>query len=758
MATSREVGGRRGRDDAPWRVAPALGPALAFGVAVAAGRGLVEPRPLAAAALLAVALAAAGPVRRLGAAVALGLLLAAWGGDGEPPRSGRPVELVGTVDGEWRRDVFGWRAWMRVERYRQATRVVVWRAPILVRTGGEERPPPARSLRLRGTLSRRSAAGNPGARRAGPWTLVVPRRLLSVEEVQSGTAAALGRLRARLDGGLLALGHDRPGVRLARALVLGHRDALEEEWQAGLRRLGLAHVAALSGLHVALVAALALGAARPLPTARLRLAASGLAVLAYVATAGARPSLLRAGAMAMVVLTCAAAERRHVAWNALALAAAGLVAWRPEWVEDAGFLLSVAATAGLLWGAAERQGVGRVRPRWPSRALCASLCAQLAAAPWILSLFCVVQPLAPLWNLAAAPWLTCALLISLGLVVAAASWAGAAAVLLPLADAAAAPLAWAALRPPDRLVTLAAPGFVAALALTAAALAAWRRRPAPTLGALLALVALARWGGSRAPDPELALLDVGQGTAVLVRQGREAVLVDGGGWPTGDVARSVTVPALASLGLDRLRAVILTHPDLDHCRGLLQTVRVVATDEVWTAPGWPPSDCLGRLATTPGPRLRVLLPGDELVLGEWRLTILHPSPAAGGGDNDRSLVLRAVARGRAVLLTGDLQAAGERDLMGRWGPEALRADVLVVPHHGSRTSTTGAFLDAVDPRLALVSAGRDNRFGHPHGEVLERLHVRGVPWLATARSGWIRLSVDSTRRLRLATPAAPVGG
>ena len=755
MATSREAGGRGGRGDAPWRMAPALGPALAFGAAVAVGRGLAEPRPLAAAALLAVALAAAGPVRRLGAAVALGLLVAAGGGDGGPPRSGRPAELVGRVDGEWRRDLFGWRAWLRAERYRQGTRVAVWRAPVLVRTGGDERPPPARSLRLRGTLSRRSAARNPGVGRGGPWTLVVPRRLLSIEEAQGGTAAALGGLRARLDGGLLALG-DRAGVRLARALVLGRRDALEEEWEAGLRRLGLAHVAALSGLHVALVAALALAAARPLPTARLRLAATGLAVLVYVAIGGARPSLLRAGVMAAVVLAAAAADRRHVAWNALALAGAGLVAWRPEWVEDAGFLLSVAATGGLLWGVGERRR--RDGLWWPSRALGASLCAQLAAAPWVLSLFHVVQPLAPFWNLAAAPWLTGALLISLALVVASASWAGAAAALLPVADAAAAPLAWAALRPPDGLVTLAAPGFVATLALSTAALAAWRLRPAPTLGALMALVALARWSGPWTADPELALLDVGQGTAVLVRQGREAVLVDGGGWPTGDVARSVTVPALASLGLDRLRAVVLTHPDLDHCRGLWQAARVVATDEIWTGFGWPPSDCLGRLATTPGPRQRVVLPGDVLTVGEWRLTILHPSPAARGGDNDRSLVLRAEARGRAVLLTGDLQAAGERELARRWGPAGLRADVLIVPHHGSRTSTTGTLVDAVAPRLALVSAGRDNRFGHPHGEVLERLGARGIPWLSTARSGWIRLSVDSTCRLRLSTPGAPAGG
>lgn len=757
MARDGQAGvARAGGGGAPWRTAPALGPSLAFVLAVSAARQLAEPRPLAALGLLGVTLAAGGRARRLGGAVALGLLLVVAADEGPPPRTDRPVDLVGVLDGEWRRDAFGWRATVRARRWRQGTTVRPWRAPVSVRVGSGEAPPPARSVRLRGRLSRGAGSGGPGRRGPGPWTATVYRPLLAVEESEGTARATVRRLRAGLDRRLRALGAERPGVRVARALVLGHRDALDEAWLAGLRRLGLAHLAALSGLHVAMVAALALLAVSPLRSARARTVVAGLAVLAYVATAGARPSLLRAAAMTSVVLACALTERRHVAWNGLALACAGLVAWRPEWVEDPGFVLSVAATAGLLWGTGERREGWGAR-HGPALALRVSLCAQLAAAPWILSLFHVLQPLAPVWNLLAAPWLVGSLLVSLALTAGAATLEAAGRTIAPLADAVAAPLAWAALRPPDAFVTVASPGFAVALAVALLALWGWRRRPAPTLAALLALVALARCGGPRRGDPELALLDVGQGTAVLLRHGREAVLVDGGGWPAGDIARSVTVPTLAALGLDRLRAVVLTHPDVDHCRGLWQVARIVVTDEAWTAPGWPASDCLRRLASSPGPRLRVLLPGDQLAIGEWRVRVLHPSPAADGPANDRSLVLRAVTRGRAVLLTGDLQAAGERRLLARTATALLRADVLVVPHHGSRTSTTPALLDAVAPRLALLSAGRGNRFGHPHREVLERLHGRGVPWLATATSGWIRVRVAPDGRLRIATPAAPPG-
>lgn len=753
MAGDRsELGTARSR---PWRTAPAWAPAATFLLAVAGARSAGDPRPVAALGLLGLALAAGGPLRRHGVAAAAGLLSAVLAVSGVPPAADRPVDLVGTPAGEWHRQAFGWRGAVHVERYRQGRVVRSWPVTLQVSTDGALPPPPARRLRLRGYVERRAGCASPGARQRTIWTMVVRRRLIVVEEPEGALGRALRRLRNRLDRQLLALGADRPGVGLARALVLGRRDALDEAWIAGLRRLGLAHVTALSGLHVALVVALALLAARPLASVRGRWLAGAVALVGYVVVAGARPSLLRAAAMTAVVGAGALTERRTVAWNGLALVAVTLVAWRPSRVEDPGFVLSVAATAGLLWGVGSRRGTA---PHPLSAALGASLCAQLAGLPWVLAWFRVAQPLAPLWNLPAAPWLALALGSSLLLTVYSGLWPAAARFLLPVQDLLAAPLRWASLRPPDRLVTLAAPGLWASSLLALAALAAWRRRRLPTVACLVLLVLSARCQPSGLAVPELDLLDVGQGEAVLLRHGGEAVLVDGGGWWSGDVARAVTVPALASLRLQGLRAVVMTHPDVDHCRGLWQAARIVPVEEVWIGAGWPPSTCLLRLLAEPGPRLRVLLPGDRIVVAGWTVSVLHPPPAFPGGDNDRSLVLRAEAGGRAVLLAGDLQSAGERVVVAAAQPGALRSDILVVPHHGSRTSTSRRFLEAVSPRLALVSAGRGNRFGHPHDEVLERLRRSSIPRLVTATSGWIRVRFPPSGGLRVETPAAPPAG
>ncbi|MEZ5331353.1 MAG: DNA internalization-related competence protein ComEC/Rec2 [Thermoanaerobaculia bacterium] len=738
---------------APWRTAPACVPAVLFLGAVAWGASAVLS-PLAVLSLLAAALATGGRARPVVAALALGLLTAVVAVPGRPPTTGRPVDLVASPEGPWRRQAFGWVVPVRARRYRQGLEVRPWTAEVRVWTDGARAPAPARRLRLRGYVARRSASASPGAHGERPWTMVVHRRLLTVEEPEGRVRRALRSARERLDRGLLELGPERPGVRVARALVLGRSDALEEAWSAGLRRLGLAHLTALSGLHVGLVLGLALLALRGLPRPRLRWAIGAVAVAAYVAVAGVRPSLVRAAAMTAALVAGAVAERRTVAWNALALAAVGLVAWRPSWVDDPGLVLSIAATAGLLWGA----GRGRGRSGALRTVLDASLCAQLAGAPWVLWWFRVLQPAASLWNLAAAPWLAALLAVSILLTVAGAVGPGAARLVLPFGDLLAAPLAWAALRPPDRLLTLAAPALGTGILLALAALAGWRRSRSWTVVALTLLVWVAHGALAHRAAPELDLLDVGQGTAALLRQGREGVLVDGGGWPAGDVARSVTVPALAGLGLDRLRAVVMTHPDLDHCRGLWQLARAVPVDEIWIGAGWPRSDCLIRLLAVPGPRLRVLLPGDRIPVAGWTVETLHPSPGFGGTDNDRSLVLRAEAGDRAVLLTGDLQAAGERALLGHAPGSRLRADVLLVPHHGSRTSAGPELLDAVRPRLAVISAGPGNRFGHPHREVLERLRRRGIPRLVTARSGWIRVVLPAAGGLRVETPSAPAGG
>jgi competence protein ComEC len=247
------------------------------------------------------------------------------------------------------------------------------------------------------------------------------------------------------------------------------------------------------------------------------------------------------------------------------------------------------------------------------------------------------------------------------------------------------------------------------------------------------------------------MVDVGQGDALLIRDGARALLVDGGGWSEGDFGGRVLVPALAAEGVRRLEALVLTHPDRDHCAGLLDLVDYLPAEELWVAPRTAESACGRALLLRPGPRLRVLWRGERASLGRWRFHALHPPAAGGGEDNDRSLVLLGTAAGRRVLLTGDIEAGAERLLVAEQ-PEALRADVLKVAHHGSKSSTTAAFLAAVQPRLGLISSGLHNPYGHPHPQVVARLAEHGIPALRTAGAGMVVVRFPPGGGLRVELP------
>jgi competence protein ComEC len=251
-------------------------------------------------------------------------------------------------------------------------------------------------------------------------------------------------------------------------------------------------------------------------------------------------------------------------------------------------------------------------------------------------------------------------------------------------------------------------------------------------------------------DPMFSVLDVGQGDALLLRDGPRAVLVDGGGWPRGDLGGRVLVPALAARRISSLDAVILTHADRDHCQGLVDVAHYVRIAELWTDAHSLSQPCGQALAAQTG-RVRVLKVGQELAVGRWRLTILATGddPASRGfGANDRSVVVGAEVHGRRILLTGDIERAGEARLLDG-DRSALVADLLKVAHHGSRTSTNAAWLAATRPRWALVSAGVGNPYGHPAGEVMARLLAAGVHVLRTDRDGALEVRVQPGGRLRV---------
>ncbi len=787
-------------------------PAVPLAAAVLAGtalgrEALVAPvGPLVALALFGLALAGAGrspsraDSRLLGTAglVATALACGFLNGHlrGGPPAfvpdPARPVTAVVETTGHWRRLDATWSAPARVERLRQGDRVIGGGAgldPLYLHVSAEQAPAPLGArLRVKGYLDRPVRLGNPTPRAEaapGPWRLRAKSgRLVSVETGPGPLDRLAGALRARVEEGLAAAGAARavdgaaPGLGgpFARALLLGDGGDVPPAVKRSLRRLGLGHLLAVSGLHVGMVAGVVLLLATPLPRSARWLAGLG-AVGLYLLLVGPRPSLLRASAMACLAVVALLAERPPSARNALAVVAAALVLARPSALGEPGFQLSVGATAGLLWlspGLAARWGgtPGLRRLPGPVReGLAVSAGAQLGTLPWALPLFCLLVPAAPLVNLVAVPWaavllVSCGLWSSLAALApgseAAAALAGA---LLPALDLLASPAGLLPALPPSPWTSLplavgAAPAALLALALFGCL--AWPRLGLPVLAAALAWTAAdgARLAGPRSL-PELVMIDVGQGDAILLRDGGETLLVDGGGWPAGDLGGRVLLPTLATLGVRRLDRVLLTHPDRDHCGGLVQIAGYFAVGEVWTGPGIAPDDpgCGGELAGLPGVRHRTVAVGDRHRVGRFRLEVLHPErPEVGGpgrsarGENDASVVLAAEVFGRRTLLTGDVEAAGESELVRRG--LGLDCDTLKVAHHGSRSSTTPAFLAAATPELAFVSAGARNPYGHPAPEVLGRLRRAGARVLRTDRHGMVvlRFHPGGHRRIELPGP------
>lgn len=715
---------------------------------------------------LLVALAAAGMAlgRRSGRAIAWLALGMLWGDvRWVAPREAflslspaRPVALAGAVAGCWEAGEEGESAWLEVDRVQQGHRLRRTAARVRVHLPGDGRKGSCGGrLAIRGYLKPPHAYRNAVVSEVGSWSVWVKSPRLATLEGEPGLLARLGgAARRRLFPAVVDERKPQAGVALARALLLGDGGALPARQREAMRRVGLAHLIAVSGLNVGMVAGIFFVLLFPAPRA-LRLGGTLAGILAYALLVGPLPSLLRALLMAAAVLGGLLLRRLPAAVNGLALACLVLVLLDPAWVDDLGFQLSLAATVGLLALAVPlRHRLAALGPL--AAPLGVTLAAQLATLPWALAAFGRLSPAAPLANLLAVPWAAIALAVAL-------AWAtlrlvvGAAAdPLLSLLDLLAAPLGWLEKLPASPWITWPqqAP-WVVAWGLTVW-LGWWILfgRRASSLAAGLLAAAAALWAcGPRAasPDPELVMLDVGQGDALLLRDGRATLLVDGGGWRRPGFGGRVLVPALAALGVRQLDAVAVTHPDSDHCGGASDLLRELPVREVWAPAGMAETPC-GIDLRASRVRYRELVAGAHARIGRWRLRVMGPERFGVGPDNRRSLVLLAEALGRRALLTGDLDAAGEAGLLRRWRGGELACDLLKVAHHGSPGSSIPPFLRAARPQLALVSVGASNAYGHPSPKVIAALEVTGANVLRTDRDGMVRVRWGRRWRIRVTAP------
>lgn len=739
--------------------------------------------------------------------LALGASLGGSGQPGAPPLDERPwqadVLTVGSTAGGMQRAMLAasdgsgstWRVYAWLPRY-----------PPLVptdRIGFTARLEPAPQDEGFGEFLARSGA-------------VATVRLRSAESLPSaGPLAELEELR-RAGGDHLARALPAPQAGLAAGILIGLRDQVDRTVAAEFATSGLSHVVAISGWNIALVGAVMVALLRWLPR-RQRTIVVLLAIGLYTLLAGASPSVVRAAVMGAICLLARESGRRGGAAGALGLAAFGMIVMDPAIVEDVGFRLSVAATAGLLaWGtpiaAWLRQRIPARVPDWLVESLGVSLAAQAATLPLVLLHFGRVSLVSPLANLLVAPIVAPVMVASLlGMIAGSLMAMGLPALLMsPVILGAslllgamvavgrvAASLPLASLELPELAGLFAAASSTGLILLagTARGRAFWRRhiselrgdcppRPATTAlrpaahraesgdrtarrltlvvaaaGMALLLVAASLASGRADGRLRVTVLDVGQGDAVLVEGPRGArMLVDGGPDPDRLLALlDERIPAWDR----RLDLAVLTHPHEDHAAGLpllLERYRVpVLADSGMVGPG--PGDRALRQAVAESSTRRVVLAaGDSLSLDGVAVRVLWPRPGEiplqapdeGWRINNVSVVLEISLGTRRILLTGDMEEQVDpellRDGLGDDGP----VDVVKVAHHGSRTATTSALLAALRPRVALVSAGADNPYGHPTPEAIERLAAVGARITRTDLDGSLEISTDG-RDLRLTT-------
>jgi competence protein ComEC len=611
-----------------------------------------------------------------------------------------------------------------------------------------------------------------------------------IERLSGGAGSPWKRLMLSFKGRAQAtIGRilPEPEASLLTGILLGNEGGIPSDLKEDFKATGASHVIAISGFNISIISALMMATlGRVLPDRRLAAGIAMLGVAVYTLLVGADAAVVRAAAMGIVTLLGLMANRTGVALNTLAIAALAMMVLNPSILEDVGFQLSVAATLGLILYAEpfERVTYRLLTHRfsseraeqivgWISEALLLTLAAQILTTPLILWHFgrlsvvslltnvlilpiqslvmtfggaatlvgLAFEPLGRVVGWVAYPWLTWT--------IRAVEWTARfphASVPLELSDL-------------GLLAVYALIGLLSILALLdlERRRALWqtlRTRLSLTaaMGGMALVTTVAWFAVLQFPDDKLhvTFLDVGQGDAIFIETpGGAQILVDGG--PEGGTL-------LSELGRqmpfwDRtLDLVVLTHPDADHLTGLIAVLERYGVRAVVAGHAPHQTDLLRTWETalvTAGATPIQGQAGTRLELSDdITLDILHPVPNPGtayedetsaGTTNDNSVVVRLVYRDVAFLLPGDVEAEVEQQLV-RSGAY-LHSTVLKVPHHGSKTSSAQAFLEAVRPQVAVISVGADNDFGHPARDVLQRL--RGTPHLyRTDRDGRVTVSSD----------------
>lgn len=598
-----------------------------------------------------------------------------------------------------------------------------------------------------------------GLRATGTVRPAAAERPALLDDFVASPSAVVDRLRGALRDRMTAALGGRPYGGVIVALVIGDQRAIGQDDWLLFNRTGIGHLVSISGLHITMIAAAfaalvlaawkrlrwggrALALAHPAPAAAAF--AGALVALAYCLLAGWGVPAQRTFFMLLVVAGALWTGRLTAATQVLALALLAVVLLDPWAVMAAGFWLSFGAVGLIFYVAQGRTAL--VRTRWTPLVEAARLqgAITLGLAPLAVLLFQQVSLVGPLANAVAIPVVSF-VVTPLALLGSALAWAPGGAWLLEGARIVFALLmsglqwmdAW-----PHATAAIAAPPAWAFAAACIGVL--WCLAPPGVPARVLGLLWMTPLFALLPERPSagaawITALDVGQGTAILVETAHHRLLVDTGPqFAESDAGARTVLPFLRARGIDRLDGLVVSHADNDHSGGARSVLKGVAVD--WTATSLSPDHALARAA----PGHRRCYAGQSWAWDGVRFEIVHPawpSYERPMKTNARSCVVRVTAGGRAALLTGDIEAAQEAALLAAAVP--LKADLLVVPHHGSRTSSTAPFIDAVQPRLAVFQVGYRNHYGHPRPDVLARYADRDIGIARTDQSGAVSVRLEA---------------
>ena len=560
-----------------------------------------------------------------------------------------------------------------------------------------------------------------------------------------------------------------------RAVLLGERESLPYEKKDVLRRAGTYHILAISGVHIGLLAMILLAVTGAVGVPRkhsIRICV--LLLFGYIVLIGGSTSSIRAFIMVTIFLSAFLHQRYRSSVNSLAVAAVVILSLYPAEMTGPGFLLSFTAVTGILISTSRGRDTNSVPggrlanlQRSIMKGIRISLSAFLAQMPVMVFFFGTLYQVSVVSNLVILPLFGLSLALGLSFLLLSFVSANSAILLAPVVEGSVSLLFRAAelfgRTPPVNVpayqmsivVTVALTGLLLLSALTG------RQRALYSICFLVMLQLLLRIPflsiGVHRDGVRIAFLDVGEGDCCVIESGRNRVVIVDTGDTGYETVESQISEYLAARGVRKVDLLILTHPHDDHFGDAEEILkRYTVSHIIGIEPQWESASYAGLLRIIRQRRIPYFpaLRGDTVrfesscfaFLGPGRSPLEECLPS----ENDHSLVMKLTLCGLSILFSGDAESCAEGDMVERYG-RLLESDVLKTGHHGSRTSTTEAFLEEVNPELAVISCDRAGKFDHPSPEIVDRFGERGITVYRTDIHGGILLEYEQGGEIRITT-------